>query len=581
VIGFGISSYYAWQENAHTSIWVQQASFWSVQWILALVRLSWIGLALLAISSSILGAIAWRRAGTPHEKSKARAVARTSRFALAMPSFLFVFVTSLIWAGLFSVEHKISDPFFSHDVLWKPVTGNQPTSATQQVGLSPATENRTIQSIQPKYEPRDASPGWLTNLNGKFDLFPSAEVAKKFADDCGTKTPTCSGPKGDTCSCSTETQPDYLKGVLAWSVGSGSYIVVLVTLAGLIVLIWWALPSVFTERFPPRRDYGWYAKHGTEPPRNSTNHEAMWMGAWTSRGLDSISLVTWLCWSAIFLIPLAFMYLGSPHWFGLRAHSELVTKLVVCRVMAVASTTAILATLVHYSSPVLRVILDVDTYMRTGPIEGTPRAKIFERYVSLLRHIAQYRGPDGRGYDRVVIVAHSLGALISGDLLNLLQHQKNDPALQRLGYWRDQNETKIPIRLFTMGNPVRQLLNRFFPYLYDWVRDDPDNGSNPLQPPLEKPPARIDAPLPDPADLGLEKWVSAYRSGDYVGRSLWLTEWYRRTEKCDKDGIYPEEIKKISDTDEIRVEFCIGAGAHTHYWDDTAPDIAEELNKLI
>jgi hypothetical protein len=178
-------------------------------------------------------------------------------------------------------------------------------------------------------------------------------------------------------------------------------------------------------------------------------------------------------------------------------------------------------------------------------------------------------------------VAHSLGALISGDLLNLLQHQKNDPALQRLGYWRDQNETKIPIRLFTMGNPVRQLLNRFFPYLYDWVRDDPDNGSNPLQPPLEKPPARIDAPLPDPADLGLEKWVSAYRSGDYVGRSLWLTEWYRRTEKCDKDGTYPEEIKKISDTDEIRVEFCIGAGAHTHYWDDTAPDIAEELNKLI
>ena len=28
-------------------------------------------------------------------------------------------------------------------------------------------------------------------------------------------------------------------------------------------------------------------------------------------------------------------------------------------------------------------------------------------------------------------------------------------------------------------------------------------------------------------------------------------------------------------------EFCIGAGAHTHYWDDTAPDIAEALNELI
>jgi len=548
LIGFGISSYFARHEDAQTSMWVQQASFWTVQWILALVRLSWIGLALLAISSSILGAVAWRRAGTPNEKSRAKAAVRTSRFALAMPSFLFVFVTSLIWSALFSIEQKIQDPFFDMHVI--------------------QNDARHIPSP----------------FGNNFDLFPNhSYVLDHFVSNCETPKPVCSGPKGDTCSCSTQTESDYLKGVLAWSVGSGSYIVVLVTLAGLIVLIWWALPSVLTERFPPRRDYGWYAKHGTEPPRNSTNHEAMWMGAWTSRGLDSISLVTWLCWSAIFLIPLAFMYLGPPHLFGIRAHSEIVTKLVVCRVIAVASTTAILATLVHYSSPVLRVILDVDTYMRTGPIEGTPRAKIFERYVSLLRHIARYRGPDGRGYDRVVIVAHSLGALISGDLLNLLQNQKNDPALQKLGYWRDQNEAKIPIRLFTMGNPVRQLLNRFFPYLYDWVRDDPDNGSNPLQPPLEKPPARIDAPLPDPGDLGVEKWVSAYRSGDYVGRSLWLTEWYRRTEKCDKDGIYPEEIKKIGDRDPdpIRVEFCIGAGAHTHYWDDTAPDIAEELNKLI
>src|SRR5579864_2318094 len=72
LIGFGISSYYAWHEDAQTSMWVQQASFWTVQWILALVRLSWIGLALLAISSSILGAVAWRRAGTPNEKSRAR-----------------------------------------------------------------------------------------------------------------------------------------------------------------------------------------------------------------------------------------------------------------------------------------------------------------------------------------------------------------------------------------------------------------------------------------------------------------------------------------------------------------------------
>jgi hypothetical protein len=28
-------------------------------------------------------------------------------------------------------------------------------------------------------------------------------------------------------------------------------------------------------------------------------------------------------------------------------------------------------------------------------------------------------------------------------------------------------------------------------------------------------------------------------------------------------------------------EMCIGAGAHTHYWDQSAPDIAEKLDDLI
>jgi hypothetical protein len=122
-------------------------------------------------------------------------------------------------------------------------------------------------------------------------------------------------------------------------------------------------------------------------------------------------------------------------------------------------------------------------------------------------------------YDHIVIAAHSLGALISGDLLNLLPHQKNDRELQPLGYGPEE-KTKIPIRLFTMGNPLRQLLNRFFPYLYDWVQQSSDNGTAQLGPPPRKPPESLVGPtgstlLPDPADLGVEKWVNAYRSGDY------------------------------------------------------------------
>ncbi len=33
--------------------------------------------------------------------------------------------------------------------------------------------------------------------------------------------------------------------------------------------------------------------------------------------------------------------------------------------------------------------------------------------------------------------------------------------------------------------------------------------------------------------------------------------------------------------DAVRSEGCIGAGAHTHYWDDTAPMVAAELDQLI
>lgn len=560
--GFAMASMVGIKRGWGVSVSVQLASFWTAQWALLALRISWLVFALFAIISSALGAIAWRRAGSDEEKAKARAAVRTSRFALAMPAFLFVLFTSLIWAALFKIEDSIQSPFFGHDILW-------------------GQDNL----------PHEASRGLASYSESHFDLFPGVQRTERLVGTCPTSQTAGKGAIEDVCSPVTVEHADYLRGVLAWSVGGSAYIVVIVTLAGLLILVWWALPSVLTERFPPRRQFDWYVTHKTEPPRNSTNHESVWMGAWISRGLDSIAVVTWLAWISIFLLPLAFMYMGSAGKFDLfRLSSEKAMALVVCYLIYVAGTTALLASLVHYSSPVLRVILDVDTYLRTGPIEATPRAKIFERYVSLLRHIAKYQGADGRGYDQVVIVAHSLGALISGDLLNLLNRKPteerkiNDPDLRRFGFARAAGTApELPIRLFTMGNPLRQLLNRFFPYLYDWVRERPDNGLSPLPGPTTTPPNSFPAPpsslLPDPADLGIEKWVSAYRSGDYVGRSLWLDEWYKRTTTCSENGIYPEPIYKVEAGN--RIEFCIGAGAHTHYWDDTAPDIAEALNDLI
>lgn len=506
---------YAKGTGLEVDLSIQQASFWTVQWILFWLRLSWITLALLAIAASVVGAFAWRRASLLAKRAKAKAAVRTSRLALALPSFLFILVTSILWMALFRLGQKVSTPFYCETVL------------------------------------NDACPRWLVSVNKTFAVFPTVVSVNNS---------------------------DYLKGVLGWSVGSGSALVILMTFAALGILTWWALPSVLTETRPSRRRFDWYLDHHTEPPRNSKNHESMWMGSWISRGLDLTALVTWLLWTAIFVVPAVFMYSGKlpPCILKYRTLFANSTDMLIAFLIPMA---LVVAVRLRSLSSVLRVIRDVTTYLSSGPIEATPRAKIFERYVSLLRYVAQYKGEDGCGYDHVVIVAHSLGALISGDLLNLLEHQMNDPRLGMLGFGPSQPKNKIPIRLFTMGNPLRQLLNRFFPYLYDWIREAPDNGSNPLPVPRIDAPTELDSDLPDPADLGVEKWVSAYRSGDYVGRSLWLDEWYKRTATCSENGIYPEPIHKV--TDGARVEFCIGAGAHTHYWDDTAPDIAEALNDLI
>jgi hypothetical protein len=89
LVTFGVFGYYARQASNESisheaSFWIQEASFWTIQWLMVSLR---------------------------------RAAVRTSRFALALPSFLFVLVTSFSWAGLFSVGQEINDPFFTQEVL--------------------------------------------------------------------------------------------------------------------------------------------------------------------------------------------------------------------------------------------------------------------------------------------------------------------------------------------------------------------------------------------------------------------------------------------------------------------------------
>jgi hypothetical protein len=233
--------------------------------------------------------------------------------------------------------------------------------------------------------------------------------------------------------------------------------------------------------------------------------------------------------------------------------------------------------LLKYGSVVLDTILDVDNYLRTSPATSTPRARIAERYLGLLKYLHEYRGADdGLPHGRIVIVAHSLGSLITADLLRFLR-QDEIPELTDYAF---PDRKILPLYFFSMGNPLRQLLNRFFPTLYGWIRDYPDGSG--ITPPQRAPESTDASTTPTREQLGVEVWRNSYRSGDYVGRSLWLNDRYARTEGDDDSGSFPAAPEATS----FQVapgcsESCIGLGAHTHYWNRTAPDIAAQLDELI
>lgn len=192
-------------------------------------------------------------------------------------------------------------------------------------------------------------------------------------------------------------------------------------------------------------------------------------------------------------------------------------------------------------------VLDIDNYFADPPDRQPPRGRIFSRYASLLAYLRE------RGYARIVIVAHSQGTVISADLLRYLQTQGRLTAL--LG--------ARPVALVTLGSPLRDLYAARFPLLYRWVSP---RGT-----------AFAEA-APAAAALGASEWVNACRSGDYVGRFLWTPDSEPArfaVAALDADGRV--QARRAGD----RTEFCLGAGAHTHYFSHDAVALAVELDRLI
>lgn len=570
------------------------AALWAVQWIFAALSLAWFSCLLAALISWFAGISCLRGVrqdestaeseaakakkeaeGAPHnlnaaqalqkalgkvsdiQDRKARAIAafRTGRFAFAVPTVLFLVVTTALWAGVIVSGSKNLGAF----------EGVNRNDVDQ--GLSNGCRHKWPTFIIPQIDPVQT---WVAAARSG-----DKPTETKGVVDCMASAPF--QPELPT------SWPDYLEGLLLVSVTPALPITLGLFTIGLLLLTWAVLPSIVFEIKP-------------EWTKDTRTNRLNWLGTWLSRGLDNTAILTRVLWFAIVPIPLLFFVID---WLALHTTlldpwlpilyraSALTLHLIEPVGLALAvSGAALFSSILKGLTTVLDTILDVDNYLRTSPQDQTPRAKIAERCVSLLRYIGARRDEQNRPfYSKVIFVAHSLGSMVTTDLLRYLQRsarESPDPGLACYGFRGHIDpkcEPKIPIYVFSMGSPLRQLLNRFFPHLYWWVRDVPDNSlkdvGNPVQPTI---PGIAATELPRSDEMNVKLWINAYRTGDYIGRSLWLGQWLTRN--ADDDARQPPDISK-GGPPLACAEMCIGQGAHTHYWDRSAPDVAEMLDRLI
>jgi hypothetical protein len=219
----------------------------------------------------------------------------------------------------------------------------------------------------------------------------------------------------------------------------------------------------------------------------------------------------------------------------------------------------------------LDAALDVDNHFREFPRSAIPRARIVSRYVAVLKRVA------AQDYERIVIVSHSQGTVISADLLRYMKERAADAAVSGR---RDDvailwNQIEGRLVLITAGCPLRQLYAARFPEMYDWVLCGHGETMGPRA-----------------ADIGVGLWVNVYATGDYVGRWLWS--------RMARPGDYPiSEIDDVQDRDiyaptqihagdwrtlmagATEKDISVGAGAHTHYFALNQVVMASIVDALI
>lgn len=426
----------------------------------------------------------------------------------------------------------------------------------------------------------------------------------------------------------------FFERVLEVNAGAGVPLLLLLTTALAATAALAFLPALIKEVRPPRTGDRFEERaNGASAPRRDepVDTDVLWaawerlrregdtsqrLGRSVTRGFWVVGAAVVLLYVAVFVISpavsLAARFTAAPALAKLETLASTIILAaggsLAAAAIALAAFRGRFARLSLGLRPALDIALEVDNYLRTHPRDATPRARIAERYVSLLRYLCHWRDHNGRPYDAIVVVAHSQGAAITADLLSFVQREE-DPELEPV---RRPLANGAPgaagrrLYLFTTGSPLRQLYSEWFPHLFGWVRGETGDGVSRPLPAVPREPwmllprvedgHRVHAPpipdgaAPDPYAMGVTRWVNAYRSGDYVGRAHWRhavdgCDWTYRSAPTDAATRFVGDTPPITyvseDAHRSRRELCIGAGGHTHYWDATAKAIAVELDLLV
>jgi hypothetical protein len=543
-----------WQQGACDEPALRMTSFLLVQYVFLFLRILVLCFLLLACLTVLMeGICSWRlglKADSEEPLARARAAGRTARFAVAIPALLILLLAVFTGSAAYHFVSARADLYsgITPRTIWLP-------ESAQWMALTPEQTDCLLVAVKKPSGP-SARPASSTGCSAVALAAPNAVQSASI----------------------------FLEGLIVQSAPPGMILSVGLAGIGFFLLILIVLPSIYYE---------------IAPARAASNVRSILLGNWLSAGFRHFRWTVIFLWIAAFVVPLVSLDYGVWSYYWSHASGDaFLLYLYKLPLMAkgggqllsfggiLAGSAAVLAgLLVKYLSAVLDTILDVDNYLRTSPAGATPRAKIVERYTALLHHLHSCRDNDGRpSYDRIVIVAHSLGSLITADLFRFLRRD-GEPDLTSFAFAGSESDV-IPVYFFSMGCPLRQLLSRFFPHLYEWIRPMPEDTSKPPAPsdpkeliPVAEPPAA--------AQLGLKQWVNFYRSGDYVGRSVWINDVYARPTTSELHGLHSNLAAPLIFYDNsdhalaTRVDACIGLGAHTHYWDRNAPDIGEQLDRMI